>query len=155
MKKAIVSVLLVLALLLTACGAAPKATLSMPEIYGEITASDVIELPAMMEINDARLLDLFGIDASLLDERAAYMAEVFPASDEILLFKAKTEDDAKTLVERLEAHRLQKANEMDGYLPDQYALINQAEVVRKGVYVHLVISADREQILQIVDGYIK
>ena len=62
--------------------------------------------------------------------------------DEIWLVETKDENEAKRIEEMAKKRVEQLMQETENYLPDQYAVAKQAEIMRKGKLIALFLSPD-------------
>ena len=69
--------------------------------------------------------------------------------------KAKDEASVSGLQEVLETIITQKKLELENYLPEQFEIVEKSKVETSGAYVYLVISEERNTIIEIIEKYIK
>lgn len=155
MRKIII--LLMLSLLLTGCGRNNEGVevveeKSFLEIYEEI--SKTVDLPLMITLNDDYISNYYGLDTELLDEYLFTNAEEIIYADTIILLKAKDESSVSELQELLETIIMQKKLELENYLPEQFKIVEKSKVETSGTYLYLVISEEREVILEVIEKYI-
>lgn len=141
MKK-MISLLLTFALVLglTACGGETEEAVSVDvsalyDSYGEY-------LPDMFEMDAETMLNFLGIEVEdCVQYKVAVCAEGM-RSDEVWLIEAKDEaalEDLRQLAQtRIEA----KLDETISYAPDQYVVVEKAELLTNGLYLALLISPD-------------
>lgn len=130
-----------------------EVSVSMQEIYDEI--EQTIKMPTMIALNDNYIANYYGIDISLLEEYVFMNAEDVIYADTIILMKVKEESSAKEMKEALETMIEQKKMELENYLPKQFQLVEESEVIVSGSYISLVISEEREEIDKIIEKYIE
>ncbi|MCQ2521066.1 MAG: DUF4358 domain-containing protein [Lachnospiraceae bacterium] len=118
------------------------------EIYADICAA--VSLKAPMELEDGFIMNLFGIDVSLLEDYVFSISEESISAETIVIAKVKDEKDAKTIAMSVEVYRGGKAVEMENYLPEQYEIVEKASVTTDGSYVYLVISESQKDIEDII-----
>lgn len=141
MKK-MISVLLAICLLLclAACGnsANQGKTVDVAAVYAGFEKN----MPDMFYPDDTTLLDFLGIHAEdCAQYKVAICAEGLRA-DEIWLLEAK-DDAAMEKLTNLANMRIQsKLDETETYAPDQYLVVQKAQVITKGHFLALVISPD-------------
>lgn len=146
-----------LSLLLTGCGRNNEGVevveeKSFLEIYEEI--SKTVDLPLMITLNDDYISNYYGLDTELLDEYLFTNAEEIIYADTIILLKAKDESSVSELQELLETIIMQKKLELENYLPEQFKIVEKSKVETSGTYLYLVISEEREVILEVIEKYI-
>lgn len=143
-KRAILLVLMVL-LMLTGCGAesAPAQTTSsvvvdMQELYNSLISMDTI--PEMLMLDSDMQLNYCGIDAAdCLQSVVAICADSLRA-DEFWMIEA-ADSAALERIQDLGQIRLRvKAEEAEGYSPEQYNVIQQAQQITVGNYYILLVS---------------
>lgn len=141
MKK-LTLMLLVLSLMLSAaaCGAKTEEPVSvdlsaMYDSFGPY-------LPEMYFMDEVTLLNFLGVDvADCAQYKIALCAEGMEA-DEIWLIEAKDDAALEELKQRAQTRIEAKLGEAAYYVPDQYAIIQKAELVVIGRYIALLVSPD-------------
>lgn len=140
MKK-VLSLLLVLALVLSlaACGGKEKSVdVDLDALYDSYSQY----LPDMFYPDEATMLDFLGIDtADCAKYKVAICAEGM-RSDEVWLIQAKDEAALKNLRQLAQTRIDAKKDETVSYAPDQYAVVEKAELLTNGLYLALLISPD-------------
>lgn len=129
-----------------------KKTL-VDEIITEIQKECI--LPEMTEISEDQLGQHYGIDKTDVANFSAYISTDSMTKDEIVLIEALTESEANTIRDRLTEYRENLLAESEEYLPDEYEMIKNCEVVKDGIYIRLFISNDIGKMEQIYKSYIK
>lgn len=137
MRKRIAWILLAVLLLnLAACGGEKAKSVDLNAVYEGFQET----LPEMMVLDEDLMMNLLGIPAEDCAQVVTAVCADGLAADEVWLIEAK---DAQAL-ERLKAlaqNRLEaKAEETENYLPDQYVVVKQAQVVTQGNYLALLVS---------------
>ena len=158
MKKSLFILVLVLMLALAGCSeaAAPKEStaaagpvvLRMQELYESMTALN--NMPEMLLLDPDMQLNFCGIDAAdCLQSVVAICADSLRA-DEIWLIEA-ADDAALEKIQNLAQVRLTaKAEEAEGYSPEQYAVIQKAQQMTDGNYFILLVSPDADALMKLV-----
>lgn len=158
MKKVVRSVMLLsLAALMmlgaAACGGKQAAAdLDVKAVMEDMLAKYPIENG--MELGESDMLNFYGIPAEDMEDFAADLAADGITANEIVLVKAKDEDSAKEVETKLQNRLDARRNELNGYLPDQYEIVEKSEVKRDGVYVRLIISPEQEALVEMYNGYL-
>lgn len=141
MKKYI-SLLLALTLVLSlcACGGKKEAVLDTKALY----ESFLPNLPDMFYPDEDMLLNFLGIQTEdCVQYQVAICAEGM-RSDEVWLIEAK-DDAALARLQQLAQTRITaKLDETEFYAPDQFTVVQKAEVLTHGRYLALLISPDVE-----------
>lgn len=143
MKKALSLVLsLLLVLSLAACGEKKEEAVSIDvnalyESYSEY-------MPDMFYPDEATMMNFLGISVEdCAQYKVAVCAEGMRA-DEVWLIEAKDEVSLETLRELAEFRIESKLEETVTYAPDQYVVVEKAELLINGKYLALLISPDVE-----------
>jgi len=135
--------ILVLALLLAACGSAP-ATPAAP-VHADLSAlyEQLCALPDSGEtqlVSEKRMRNFYGIDPDTCPQVILAQSSDTLRADEIWLIEAGSEAQAEELEALARSRVEQLGREMKDYLPEQYAVVEKAELLRVGSYVGLFIS---------------
>ncbi len=123
---------------------------SIQEIYQEIEQSVSLYSPQCME--DDFISNYYGIDAALLEEYIFSMSEDAAQAETIIIMKVKNTDDLEGLTASLQTVVEEKKNEMENYIPEQFAIVEKSKVQTKDNYVWLVISENADAITDIIEG---
>lgn len=149
-KKNFMLLLLACALCLCACAkpALETSTLDEGVRFANAYARMEPQLPEMMELPEDMLLDYYGIEPS------DYLASLVRVSvdnmlaDEVVMLHGADSAAADRIEDMLNARLQAKADEAQGYSPEQYAIIKKCAVTRDGDCVALLVSADHSSLLQ-------
>ncbi len=145
MKK-ILSLFLALVLMLgiTACGGAEKAA---PVDLNALYESFGPHLPEMYFPDDDTMLNFLGVEAaSCVQYKVALCGEGMRA-DEIWLIEARDDAALETLKELAQTRIQAKLDETESYVPDQFLIVQKAQVVTNGRYLALVISPEVDTLI--------
>ncbi len=141
MKKLLVLILaLCLALSVAACG--KSITVSAQEIYDALAKT--VALPEMLTLDEALMLDYCGIDAAKTTGAKVVICADSLKTDEVWIIEAADEAAADEIVELAKTRLTKKGEESIKYSPEQYAVVQQAQVLRSGKYVMLLVSPDAQ-----------
>ena len=117
----------------------PEATAkSIDEIYQEITQSVTLQSPACMD--EDFISNYYGIDTKALSEYVFSMSEDAAQAETVIIMKAQKSEDLEGLSNCLQTVVDEKKNEMENYIPEQFAIVEESKVQTKGNYVWLVIT---------------
>lgn len=143
--------LLLLPLLLTACGPTAPAKQALEVDVESLleTMAEQTEWEDMMSMNVKHLKNLYGIEEADLTSFAGAMKTDGITADEVLILEAKDTETAEALVKKLQARLKAKSNEAKDYLPAQYKVIEEAEILQKERYAALLVSPDVEALLEL------
>lgn len=144
MKKLFPIILsLVVALSMAACGSAEAGQtgdLDVTEAY--IKLSEGVTLPEMLELDQDLMLDYCGIRAEDVTEAKVVICADSLRTDEIWVVEAKDSATAATIKALAEKRLEKKGEESITYSPEQYAVVEKAELVCTGNFVVLLVSPD-------------
>ena len=155
MKKYILPVTAVLVLLamLASCGKGTAENANIKEVYLKITES--VSMPKeTVELNVNDLTDYYGIKAEKVVEFAA-VQDTCGYKDEIVIIKAADDASAKEIEALLNEHIEYQRDSMRNYDPSQYDILTSSEVITRGVYVAMFISAEQSTMSEIYNGFFK
>lgn len=141
MKK-VISLLLILSLSLSlaACGGKKEETASVD--VNALYESYSQYLPEMFYPDEDTMLNFLGIRAEDCTQyKIAICAEGLRV-DEVWLIEAKDEAALENLRQLAQTRIEARLDETISYVPDQYVIVEQAEVVVKGLYLALLVSPD-------------
>lgn len=140
MKKWI-SLLLIAAMVLSlaACGKKEEAvSVDVNALYESYSQY----LPEMFYPDEDTMLNFLGIEvADCTQYKVAICAEGMRA-DEVWLIEAKDEAALENLRQLAQIRIQSKLDETETYVPDQYVIVEKAELVVNGLYLALLISPD-------------
>ena len=152
MKKILALVLCILMLILTACGGkeSPKSA-DLSALYDNLTAS----MPQMLPMDEETMLNFQGIEiADCVQAKVAICAEGL-RGDEIWRIEAKDDAALEKMQARAEARIQAKGEETVSYNPEQYAVVQEAEVFTVGNYLFLLVSPDADTLKAEVEAALK
>jgi len=137
MRKIIAWILLAALLVsLAACGGEKAKSVDLNAVYEEFQGT----LPEMMVLDETLMMNLLGIPAEDCAQVVTAVCANGLDADEVWLIEAKDAqalDRLKALAEgRLEA----KAAETENYLPDQYLVVKEGQILTQGNYLALLVS---------------
>ncbi len=145
MKKVLVLLLvLVTVLSLAACGeqtdGQTPVSMDMNTTYHSIAGA--VEAPEMLELTEDLMLDYCGIRKEMVKQAKVMICADSLRTDEIWLLEAVDEAAAKNLVALANKRLEKKGEENITYSPEQYAVVQKAELVHSGLYIGLFVSPD-------------
>lgn len=126
------------------------AAKSIDEIYQEITQSVTLQSPSCMDKDF--ISNYYGIDVATLSEYVFSMSEDAAQAETVIIMKAEKSEDLEGLSSCLQTVVDEKKNEMENYIPEQFAIVEKSKVQTKGNYVWLVISENAEAITDIIEN---
>lgn len=149
MKKTCLGILLLAALLLAGCGAQKQsgAVPDMQAVYSAIRQR--VELPEMVALTDNRRLDVLGIAPEDCCQAITLLCGDSVRADEIWLIEA-VDETAAGKIEKLAQQRVaDRLEQLEDYLPDQYAVVRNARIQVNGSCVVLFISPEADTMVEI------
>ncbi len=141
------SLALLLMLGLAACGGEerPKDTvkpveMAVADIYTQL--GEKVVLPEMLTVNESMILDFCGIEEK--DRKNAVVAICADSlkTDEIWVIEAADEAAAQRIVDLAKARLKKKGEESITYSPEQYAVVEKAQLLQNGNHVVLLVSPE-------------
>ena len=141
MKK-VISLILAFALILSlaACGGKQEEAVSLDldalfESYSQY-------LPDMFYPDEATMLNFLGITVEDCTRYKVAICAEGMRSDEVWLIEAKDEAALETLRQLAQTRIESKLEETVSYAPDQYVVVEKAQILTNGLYLALLISPD-------------
>ena len=147
---------ILLIFVLCACGAsgAAQKTADLGALYEQLlTAAE--DAPEMVRVPESKLEKLFGLHPEDCGEIIVSLCAESVRADEIWLIEAKDETAADYAQEMAAARLEQRKEEMKSYLPDQYAVLQSAELLRQGNYVALLVSPSAAEMAELFEAAFK
>ena len=157
MKKTITALLIAVLLFCAAgCGAANDAKPQNPADLETVMQEmlNTVTLPEMMPLTQEDLLDYYGLETQWCAQTAACINSNGYEKEEIILVRAADADSVPLVRECLQTALENVTNEVQNYLPEQYAMISGCKVESKDLYVWLFISNANDQMQSILNKYI-
>lgn len=146
MKKVVAVFLCILVLAFsTACGsgkASENVAIDLDALYEKILLETSTE--SMSILSEKRLDTYIGLSADLYSEAVVALCGDSVLADEIWLVKAADAEALKEITALAEERLDQKAKEMENYLPDQYEIVKQAQVIVRGDYLGVFVSPEAD-----------
>ena len=154
MKKLVYAILLFcLVFGLAACGGAKALDVDVEQLLSDMATK--VGWKDMMTMSSKHLKNLYGIAEADVVKFSGVMKTDGITADEVLLIEAENETKADALKEKLQARLKNKANEAKDYLPEQYAVIEKAEIKQKGQYLALLVSPDVDALSKLWEAAMK
>lgn len=150
MKKRLIALAMCAALGL--CGIAGLAEVDLQAVMDQFELSEDMMPLTLADLNDIYFLDIDEADV------AQCVAAVHTSGincDEIILFEATSEEAAGRLRAVLDARYQAKLDEMENYLPEQYAIIQQCGVAQSGNFVSMIVSPDAQTLVPLYEESIR
>ena len=122
------------------CGAQKAEAPDLQALYDRIL--EETDAPTFISITPERMEKVYGIRTEDYAQAVFVTCEDGLRIDEIWLVEAKDENEAKRIEEMAKKRVEQLMQETENYLPDQYAVAKQAEIMKKGNLIALFLSPD-------------
>lgn len=94
----------------------------------------------------------YGIDTAVLEEYVFSMSEDAAQAETIILMKVKNTEDLEAFAECLQTIVDEKKNEMENYIPEQFAIVEKSKVQTKDPYIWLIISENADEITDVIEN---
>lgn len=147
MKRALcICLITVLLMGMTACQS-DTVEMDMQAVYADIC--EAVQVPQMLELNESLMLDYCGIKAEDVSQAVVLICADSLRTDEIWLLEAVDADAASRLVELAEKRLTKKGEESITYSPEQYKVVEKAQLIQAGNCIALLVSPDSEAMAQI------
>ena len=112
----------------------------MTSVYDKMASA--VQIPEMLKLEDSMMLDYCGIDAAKTKQAVVQICADSLRTDEIWLLEATDETAAKELMDAANERLRKKGEESITYSPEQYAVVQKAQLIQAGNYVVLIVSPD-------------
>ena len=156
MMKRCISALLLLTLLLTLCACAEKEK-TLAVSVGELSdkVADAMASEQTAEYDETMLLDELGIQSSMFTEGFYKIGASDASVEEVAFFKAADEASALQLKQKLETRKAATEATQKNYNADNYAEATAATEDTEGLYVYMVMSANRDAVTKAIEDNLK
>ena len=139
MKRILALILAFTTLLaLAACGGSDAKSVDLAQIYTEYEST----LPDMLVLDETTMLNFVGMKAEDCTQVVIAVCANGLRTDEVWLVEAKDAAALERIQALVNSRLAAKEDETISYAPDQYAVVEQAEVVTDGLYLALLVSPD-------------
>ena len=148
MKKVIALVLAVMMLCLTGCGGKDAGADVQMDVQA-VCDSMVPVLPEMLPMDEMMMLNFCGIEAEMCKQAVVSVCFDGLRADEIWLIEAKDADTLEQLEALAQSRLERKGEESITYSPEQYEVVQAAEVITAGNYLAVIVSPDVQDLVEI------
>ena len=140
MKKIIAIVMALVLVFAAGCGAqgGKVAEMDMQAVYDSMIPT----MPEMLLMDESMMLNFCGIKAENCKQAVVAVCSDGLRADEIWLIEANDAAALKELQSLAEGRLTRKGEESITYSPEQYAVVEKAQLIRSGNYVLLIVSPD-------------
>lgn len=140
-------VVLMFAVMMTACGSS-AFTVDMQSLYESYEEY----LPEMVTLDDKAMMNLYGVDAEKCNQAIIANCSDGLLSDEVWLIEAVDEAAAAEIVELAQNRVEREKEETQNYAPDQYAVVEKAQIINDDNFVVLIISPDVDTLVELYNN---
>ena len=86
----------------------------------------------------------FGLNQEDYSGVMYYSADSAMSAEEVLIIRVESTEQVEEVLDAVERHAARKLTEFDGYLPDQAALLENAQRSVRGRYIFFAVSAEAD-----------
>lgn len=147
MKKLICLILSLLLLLSVAGCQGETVKMDMQAVYADM--GKAVQIPEMLELNESLMLDYCGIRAEHVKQAVVLICADSLRTDEIWLLEAKDAASAKALMELAQKRLTKKGEESITYSPEQYKVVEKAQLLQVGNCIALLVSPDVDAMVKV------
>ena len=142
---------------LAACGTeqnpqegAKPVEMAVADIYAQL--NEKIAMPEMLVVDSDMIVNFCGIEES--DRKSAVVAICADSlkTDEIWVIEATDAAAAERIVDLAKARLKAKGDESITYSPEQYAVVEKAQLLQNGNYVILLVSPDVDSMVAALEN---
>lgn len=149
MKKIIATLLLIaMVFCFAACGETETALVDMQQVYDSYTQY----LPEMVLLDETSMMNLYGVDVANCNQAIIATCGDGLRSDEIWLVEAVDEQCAQEIAELAQNRIEREKEETKNYAPDQYAVVEKAQIITQGNNVVMIISPDVDTLVELYNS---
>jgi hypothetical protein len=148
MKKMIALLLAVMMLCLAGCGGKDTGSDIQVDVQS-VYDSMVGVMPEMLVMDEMMMLNFCGIEAEMCQQAVVSVCFDGLRADEIWLIEAKDADSLKQLETLAQSRLERKGEESITYSPEQYEVVQDAEVITNGNYLVVIVSPDVADLVEI------
>ena len=154
-KRNLLILFLLMLMVFSACNNNKKEDLEidMPELLE--TMEEASKWEGMMIIGKKHLTNLYAIDEDEVTAFIGVMKTDGISADEIIIIEAKDAKSAEDLEKKLRTRLDAKATEAKDYLPEEYKVIEEAEILRKDKFLTLIVATNAEELADIFKEAVK
>ena len=151
MKKSVLALILLVSMFLiclTGCSDDPAASVDMQAVYDSYTEY----LPDMVILDEKDMLNLYGVDSEKCTQAIVATCSDGLRSDEVWLIQAVDDVDAEEIVQFAQNRIDREGEETKNYAPEQYAVVEKAQIIADGNNVIMIISPDVDKLVELYNS---
>lgn len=148
MKRLIALLMAVMILCLAGCGGKDSGAdvqIDVQSVYDSMLPV----MPEMLAMDEMMMLNFCGIEAEMCKQAVVSVCFDGLRADEVWLIEAKDADALKTLEALAQSRLERKGEESITYSPEQYEVVQAAEVITVGNYLAVIVSPDVQDLVEI------
>lgn len=148
MKRLIALALVLVMLCLAGCGGKDSGSdiqMDVKSVYDSMAAV----MPEMLVMDEMMMLNFCGIEAEMCEQAVVSVCFDGLRADEVWLIEAKDADSLKQLQTLAQSRLERKGEESITYSPEQYEVVQAAEVITAGNYLAVIVSPDVTELVAI------
>ena len=111
--------------------------------------SMIAQMPEMLVMDEMMMLNFCGIEAEMCEQAVVSVCFDGLRADEVWLIEAKDADALKQLEALAQSRLERKGEESITYSPEQYEVVQKAEVLTAGNYLAVIVSPDVTELVEI------
>lgn len=152
MKKIIAIALALVLVFAAGCGQSGKvAQMDMQAVYDSM----IPNMPEMLPMDESMMLNFCGIKAENCKQAVVAVCSDGLRADEIWLIEANDATALKELQDLAEGRLTRKGEESITYSPEQYEVVQKAQVITAGNYLAVIVSPDVDALADIFNNAAK
>lgn len=148
MKRLIALALVLVMLCLAGCGGKDSGSdiqMDVKSVYDSMAAV----MPEMLVMDEMMMLNFCGIEAEMCEQAVVSVCFDGLRADEVWLIEAKDADSLKQLQTLAQSRLERKGEESITYSPEQYEVVQAAEVITAGNFLAVIVSPDVSELVAI------
>ncbi len=149
MKRMIALLLAVMMLCLAGCGKKAEEKTDVQMDVQSVYDSMVSVMPEMLVMDEMMMLNFCGIEAEMCEQAVVSVCFDGLRADEVWLIEAKDADALEELEALAQSRLERKGEESITYSPEQYEVVQKAEVITVGNYLAVLVSPDVSELVEI------
>lgn len=126
------------------------STRSFEEVAGNVEAG--LKTDGLAKQNVQALKRYYGLNGADYDGVVLYMAEDSISVEEILMVKAKNEQQVHVIQDAVRERIDNRRNSLENVSPEQVKLLDKAQLLARGRFVFFVVSPDAQKYVDLFTG---
>ncbi len=150
MKKSVLSFILLVSIFLfclTGCSG-DVSSVDMQAVYDSYSPY----LPEMVILDEKDMLNLYGVDSEKCAQAIVATCSDGLRSDEVWLIEAVDDVAAEEIVQFAQNRIEREGEETKNYAPEQYAVVEKAQIIDDGNNIVMIISPDVDTLVELYNS---